>query len=183
MLMKILLAGSGGQGMLTAGNILGHAAMIENYHVTYLPAYGAAVRGDTANCTICISDEEIASPVASAPDIVVAMNQPSAQTFGNTLEPGGQMIYNSNLVASLPFRGDLNCFPIAASDIAASAGSRRSANMVMLGAFVKLTNIVKLESVHASVEYMLRGKKKLVEVTKKAVDEGFNAFNSGNNVS
>ncbi len=183
MLMKILLAGSGGQGMLTAGNVLGNAAMIENYHVTYLPSYGAAVRGGTANCTICISDEEIASPVASAPDVVVAMNRPSAQTFGDTLEPGGQMIYNSNLVGSLPFRGDLNCFPIAANDIAAAIGSRRSANMVLLGAFVKLTNIVKLESVHESVEYMLRGKKKIVEVTNRAVDEGFNAFQPGNTVS
>ncbi len=89
MLLKLLIAGSGGQGVLTMGNVLGNAAMLDDYYVTYLPSYGAAMRGGTANCTLCISDEEMASPVASTPDMLVAMNQPSLMAFISRLEAGG----------------------------------------------------------------------------------------------
>lgn len=180
MLVKILFAGSGGQGVLTMGNILGNAAMFEDFHVTYLPAYGAAVRGGTANCTICISDEEIASPVASVPDFVVALNHPSAAAFSTRLEPGGQMLYNSDLVGELISRGDITMFPVPANEIAKGLGNERSANMVMLGAFIKLTNALKVDSVYKSVEYMLGAKKKLVEITNRAVEEGYNGFPFGN---
>ncbi len=176
MLVKIMFAGSGGQGVLTMGNILGNSAMLEDFYVTYLPSYGAAVRGGTANCTICISDEEIASPVASAPDFVVALNQPSAATFMNRIEPGGQILYNSSLVASIPCRGDINMFPVPANEICRSLGSEKSANMVMLGAFIKLTNVVKIEAIYKSVEYMLGEKKKLLEITKKAIALGYDGF-------
>ncbi|MCG8339475.1 MAG: 2-oxoacid:acceptor oxidoreductase family protein, partial [Proteobacteria bacterium] len=117
MLARLLFAGSGGQGVLTIGNILGNAAMLQDFHVTFLPEYGAAMRGGTANCTICISDEEIASPVASNPDIVLAMNQPSVLSFINRLQPGGQMIYNSSIVDELPYRGDIKTFPVPASQL------------------------------------------------------------------
>lgn len=180
MLVKIILAGSGGQGVLTVGNVLGNAAMLENFYVTYLPAYGAAMRGGTANCTISISDEEIASPVASAPDFVVSMNQPSTNTFINRLEPGGQMLYNSNLVGSIPYRGDINSFPIPANDIAVAIGSERSANMVMLGAFIKQTNIIKIDTVYKSIEFMMGERKKQLEISMKAVAAGYNGFPFGN---
>lgn len=176
MIVKIIFAGSGGQGVLTIGNVLGNAAMIEDFHVVYLPSYGAAVRGGTANCTVSISDEEIASPVASSPDFVVAMNQPSAVTFINRLEPGGQMIYNSSLVDSVPYRGDVDMFPVPANEIALEIGNERSSNMVILGCFVKLTNVIKLESVLKSIENMLDNKKKLVDISVKAVMEGYNRF-------
>ena len=183
MLLKIIFAGSGGQGVLTVANILGNAAMYENYHVTYLPSYGAAMRGGTANCTICISDEEIASPVASEPDFVVALNPPSAATFGNRLEPGGQLFYNSNMLGKLPYRGDINFYPVPANEIAKKAGSEKSANVVMLGAFIKLTNIMKIDSVYKSVEYLLGEKKKLIEISKKAILMGYDGFPFGNGVT
>ena len=176
MLAKILFAGSGGQGVLTAGNVLSNAAMSENYHVVYLPSYGAAMRGGTANRTITISDEENASPVASIPDFVVAMNKPSAYAIINRLEPGGQLIYNSNLVDSAPYRGDVDLFPVPVNDIAKEIGSERSANMVMLGCFLKLTGVVKLESVLESLDSMLGGKKKRVDISKLAVNEGYSRF-------
>ena len=110
MLIKILAAGSGGQGVLTIGNVLGNAAMMDDYFVTYLPSYGAAMRGGTANCTLCISDEEVASPIASKPDVLVAMNQPSLIAFISSLEPGGQLLYNENLVDFVPERGDIEMF-------------------------------------------------------------------------
>jgi 2-oxoglutarate ferredoxin oxidoreductase subunit gamma len=179
MLVKIMFAGSGGQGVLTMGNILGNAAMYDDYHVTYLPAYGAAVRGGTANCTISIADEEIASPVASAPDFVVALNQPSAKTFGNRLESGGQLLYNSNLVPDMPFRGDIDVYPVPANDIAKKLGGIRSSNMVILGAFIKLTGVIKMEALTKSVHYLMGEKKKLAEITIKAIQEGYDGFPFG----
>jgi 2-oxoglutarate ferredoxin oxidoreductase subunit gamma len=176
MLVKIMFAGSGGQGVLTMGNILGNSAMLNDLNVTYLPSYGAAVRGGTANCTISISDEEIASPVASAPDFVVALNQPSAATFMNRLEPGGQILYNSSMVGSIPCRGDITMFPVPANEIGRGIGNEKSANMVMLGAFIKLTGVVTMKSVFDSIDYMMGEKKRLVEITKKAIESGYNGF-------
>ncbi len=176
MIAKILMAGSGGQGVLTVGNILANAAMMEDFFVTYLPSYGAAMRGGTANCTVSVSDEEIASPVSSMPDIVIAMNQPSVLTFINRLESGGQMIYNSNLVDTIPYRGDLQVFPVPVNDIAKELGNERSANMVVLGSFIKFFGIIKLETVIASIEYMLGSKKKLIDMSITAVRAGYDRF-------
>jgi 2-oxoglutarate ferredoxin oxidoreductase subunit gamma len=176
MITKILCSGSGGQGVLTFGNILGNAAMLEDFYVTFLPSYGAAMRGGTANCTVCISDNEIASPVASAPDIIVAMNQPSVLKFINSLDPGGIIIYNSSITDTLPFRGDLEMFPVPANEIAIEMGNERSANMVMMGAFLKLTNLLKGETIERSIEMLMGTKKKLAEMSKKVVLEGYNRF-------
>jgi 2-oxoglutarate ferredoxin oxidoreductase subunit gamma len=176
MLVKILAAGSGGQGVLTMGNVLGNAAMMDDYFVTYLPSYGAAMRGGTANCTLCISDEEVASPVASTPDILVAMNQPSLITFISRLEPGGQLLYNENLVDFVPERGDIDMFAAPVNQVAHGLGSERSANMVMLGALVKMTKIIKIETIFKSVELMMGSKKKLAESSIHAIQAGYEGF-------
>jgi len=176
MIVKILNAGSGGQGVLTMGNILANSAMLEDFFVTYLPEYGAAVRGGTANCTVSISDEPIASPIASAPDIVVAMNQPSVIKFINRLHPGGQMIYNADLVEDVPVRGDVDIYPVPANIIAKELGNERSANMVILGALIKLSKFLKVETVNSSIEVMLGSKKKLVESSIKALAAGYDGF-------
>ncbi len=176
MLVKILNAGSGGQGVLTLGNILGNAAMLADYHVTFLPEYGAAVRGGTANCTVCISDQPIASPVASAPDVLLAMNQPSVVKFITRLLPGGQMIYNSSLVDSVPVRGELDIYSIAANDIAASLGNGRSANMVALGCLVAHLKILEMDIIFKSIDSMLGSKKKLIDISKKALTAGFEQY-------
>lgn len=176
MLSRLLFAGSGGQGVLTIGNILGNAAMLEDFHVTYLPAYGAAMRGGTANCTICISDEEIASPVASNPDIVLAMNQPSVLSFINRLQAGGKMIYNSSIVDVVPFREDIENHPVPASELAQEIKNSRSTNMIILGSFLKMANIVQLEKVHSSVDMLMGKKKKVAEEVKKAISLGYDKF-------
>ncbi|MBN1497402.1 MAG: 2-oxoacid:acceptor oxidoreductase family protein [Spirochaetes bacterium] len=176
MLVKVLAAGSGGQGVLTIGNMLGNAAMIDDYFVTYLPSYGAAMRGGTANCTLCISDEEVASPVASTPDILVAMNQPSLMAFISRLEAGGQLLYNADLVDYVPERGDIEIFPAPVNRLGRELGSERSANMVMLGALVKMTDIIKIETIYKSIEMMMGSKKKLAESSVKAVQAGYDGF-------
>jgi 2-oxoglutarate ferredoxin oxidoreductase subunit gamma len=176
MLVKILAAGSGGQGVLTLGNVLGNASMLDDYFVTFLPSYGAAMRGGTANCTLCISDEEVASPVASTPDILVAMNQPSLVAFISRLEPGGQLLYNRDLVDYVPERGDIDMFAAPVNSVARGLGSERSANMVMLGALVQMIKIIKVETIYRSIEMMMGSKKKLAESSVQAVRTGYEGF-------
>ena len=172
MLVKTLCAGSGGQGVMTLANVMGNAAMFQGFHSTYLPAYGAAMRGGTANCTLTIADEEIASPVASAPDIIVALNQPSAVAFIHRLVPGGKLLYNSSIAEEIPERHDIDVFAIPANDIAIELGNDRSANMVMLGAFAILAGVPSLDAIFASLEYLMGKKKSLVEISRQAVAKG-----------
>ena len=176
MILKILCSGSGGQGVLTLGNILGNAAMLGDFFVTFIPSYGAAMRGGTANCTISISDNEIASPVASAPDIVIAMNQPSVLSFINRLGNGGQMLYNSSITDDVPVRGGLEIIPVPANELATELGNERSVNMVMLGAFLKLTNVLQLEIIYKSIDKQMGSKKKIVQVSKDILLESYNRF-------
>lgn len=173
MLIKAVFAGFGGQGVLSMGLNFAQAAMVEGKNVTYLPAYGAEVRGGTANCTVAVSDEEIASPVASSPDFVVAMNQPSVVRFQNQIQSGGLLFVNSSLVEAEVSRGDIDVIKIPASNIAEELGSPKSANMVILGAFIKKTNIVSLSSVIDGLKDALKGKQKLIAVNEKALTAGY----------
>lgn len=173
MLIKTIFAGFGGQGVLSMGLNLAQAAMLEERFVTYLPAYGAEVRGGTANCTVSVSDEEIASPVASAPAFVVAMNQPSMIRFQNKIQSGGIFFLNSSLIKEQVSRGDMEIVNIPANTIAEEMGNVRSANMIMLGAFIKKSNIVHLESVINGLDVALKGNKKLISVNTEALRKGY----------
>ena len=173
MLLKTIFAGFGGQGVLSMGLNLAQAAMLDGKKVTYLPAYGAEVRGGTANCTVAISDEDIASPIASSPDFVVVMNQPSLVRFQNQIESGGILFLNSSLIDMEVSRGDIDVVSVAANDIAEEMGSPRSANMVMLGAFTKKSNLVSMDSIISGLKTALKGKQKLVAINKKALTIGY----------
>lgn len=174
MLIKTVFAGFGGQGVLSMGLNLTQAAMTEGKNVTYLPSYGAEVRGGTANCTVAISDEEIASPVASAPEFVVAMNKPSVMRFQNQIQSGGVLIINSTLVDTEISRGDIDVIKIPAGEIADNLGSPKSANMVMLGAFIKKSNLVSISTVIEELKNTLKKKEKLIAINEKALMAGYN---------
>ena len=176
MLIKTIFAGFGGQGVLSMGLNLLQAAMLEGKNVTYLPSYGAEVRGGTANCTVAISDEEIASPVASAPEFVVAMNQPSLMRFQNQIQSGGVFLVNSSLVDAETIRGDIDVVKVPANSIAEELGSPRSANMVMLGAFTKKSNLVSLESIIRGLKDALKNKQKLIAINTEALKTGYDLF-------
>ncbi len=152
---------------------LAQAAMLEGKNVTYLPSYGAEVRGGTANCTVAISDEEIASPVASSPDFIVAMNQPSLVRFQNQIQSGGVLFINSSLIEAEVSRGDIDIVRVPANSIAEKLGSPRSANMVMMGAFTKKSNIVSVSSVIEGLKSALKDKQKLIAINKKALMAGY----------
>ena len=173
MLIKTIFAGFGGQGVLSMGLNLAQAAMLEGKYVTYLPSYGAEVRGGTANCTVAVSDEEIASPVASSPEFIVAMNQPSMIRFQNQIESGGLFFINSSLIEAEFSRGDIDVVEIPANSIAEELGSPRSANMVMLGAFTRRSNLVSLSSVIEALKNTLKNMQKLIAINKKALQAGY----------
>ena len=174
MLIKAVFAGFGGQGVLSMGLSLAQAAMREGKNVTYLPAYGAEVRGGTANCTVAISDEEIASPVASSPEFVIAMNQPSMMRFQHQLQSGGMFFLNSSLIDAEVMRGGIEVVKVPANTIAEQMGNPRSANMVMLGAFIGKSELVKLDTIFEVVEEAFKKKGKLVAVNKEALLAGYN---------
>ena len=173
MLIKTIFAGFGGQGVLSMGLNLARAAMLEGKNVTYLPAYGAEVRGGTANCTVAISDEEIASPVASSPEFIVAMNQPSVVRFQNQIQSGGLFFINSSLIEIELSRGDIDIVRVPASEIAEEMGSPKSANMVMLGAFTKKNNLVSIPTLIDELKNTLKNKEKLIAINRKALEAGY----------
>jgi len=176
MLIKTIIAGFGGQGVLSMGLNLAQAAMLEGKNVTYLPSYGAEVRGGTANCTVAISDDEIASPVASSPEFVIAMNQPSVVRFQNQIQSGGLFFVNSSLVETEVPRGDISVIHVPAGKIAEELGSPRAANMVMLGAFTKKSSLVSLSSVVEALLNILGTKKALLATNEEALRAGYDLF-------
>jgi 2-oxoglutarate ferredoxin oxidoreductase subunit gamma len=147
--------------------------MNEEKHVTFLPAYGAEVRGGTANCTVVVSDEEIASPIASSPEFVVAMNYPSMIKYQNMVKTGGIMFLNSDLISDKPPRGDIKVVQVPANSLAHEMGNDRVLNMVMLGAVTATVGIVSEKALAQAVETVLEGKKRsLIEMNQKALTKG-----------
>ena len=172
MLVKTVFAGFGGQGVLLMGYMLAYAAMQEERHVTYMPSYGAEVRGGTANCTVAISNDEIASPVASSPECLVVMNAPSLMRFLGSVKGGGLVFINSTMVTRIPSRKDVEIFRIPVSRIAEELGDMRVANIVMLGALVAGTNLISTRTLGTSIEDILGRKKELLEINRKALELG-----------
>ena len=172
MIHKTFFAGFGGQGVLSMGYALTYAGMIDDKFVTYFPSYGAEVRGGTANCTVNVGDEEIASPIASQPDFLVAMNTPSMLKFSEHLSPDGVLFLNTSLVEIKPERNDFETVEIPANDLAKETGSERSTNMVLLGALCGKTNIVSPDAFEKAIKIIFEKK-------KKAMDSNLLGFQKG----
>ena len=174
MISKTIFSGFGGQGVLSMGQTLAHAAMLEDKFVTYLPSYGAEVRGGTANCTVTISDEEIASPIASEPEFVVALNQPSFFRFQNVLQSGGFLLYNASLVEAAALRGDIEMLGIPATELAKKLGNVRVANMITLGALIAISSLVSFDQLQKNLSTILgEGKARLLKTNKEALQTGY----------
>lgn len=175
MLTKTIFSGFGGQGVLSIGFTVANAAMFEGKYVTYLPSYGVEVRGGTANCTVVVSDEEIASPVASDPEFIVAMNQPSFVRFQSILQSGGLLCVNSSIVDTSSVRGDIELLAVPTSELAEQLGTIKVANMIMLGAFIKASDIISFDFLIKNLTGILgEGKSKLIKLNKDALEFGYN---------
>jgi len=156
------------------GQILAYAGMIEGKNVTWMPSYGPEMRGGTANCTVVVSDEPVASPVVDKAETVVAMNIPSMIKFQNFLVENGYFFLNRSVIDREPDKKeDIKIYKIECNEIADKLGNLKVANMVMLGAVIGATKIVSKESVFKALEKKLTGKKaELIELNKKAIEEG-----------
>ena len=175
MLIKTVFSGFGGQGVLSMGHTLASAAMLEGKYVTYFPSYGAEVRGGTANCTVSISDEEIASPVASQPDFVVSMNQPSFLRFQSLVQSGGLILVNSSMVNITSVRGDIEVVEVPTSELAEKLGNLKVANMIILGVFIRVSNITPFPLLLKNLPAILGEKRsRLLKINKEALELGFN---------
>lgn len=176
---NIIAAGFGGQGIMAMGQLISYAGMLEGKHVSWLPSYGPEMRGGSANCSVVVSTEPVGSPVISKATDVVVMNGPSLEKFENNVEPGGNLFINSSLCKVEPTRDDVNIFTIPVSDLANHVGNSKVANMIMLGAFLAVTDLVKLESVvKAFTKVYGDSKKKLLPINEKALDTGIDAVKS-----
>jgi 2-oxoglutarate ferredoxin oxidoreductase subunit gamma len=168
-----LIAGSGGQGILFLGKLLAQGAMLAGKNVTWFPSYGAEMRGGTANCTVIISDEMIGSPIVWKPDIVVVMNEASKNKFESRLREGGLLLMDSSLVTKPPERQDVRAAGVPASDIAASLGNAKSANMVMLGALLSEEDLVGQDNVFRALEQLTPPRRmKSLGMNRDAIKKG-----------
>ena len=168
------MAGFGGQGVLLAGKLLAWAGMLEGRHVTWFPSYGAEMRGGTANCTVIISEVEIGSPVVDSPKVLVAFNQASADKFAKSVGKGGLIILNSSLVKSEVKRPGVRVVRLPANEIAESLGEVKAVNMVMLGAYLRLSGAVDRKSVEKALDESIPARRKaMVPVNIAALTQGF----------
>jgi len=168
---QMFFAGSGGQGTLLMGQMVCSAAMLENKEATFFPSYGPEMRGGTANCTVVVSDKPISCPLIYESDIVVAMTLPSMLKFEPTLKPGGILLINKSIIHQAPGRSDIKVYEIPANDMAGELGNPRVANIIMLGAFVKTTDIVSSAAVEQVIrEHFGSMKPALLELELKAYD-------------
>jgi 2-oxoglutarate ferredoxin oxidoreductase subunit gamma len=173
MYQDVMIAGFGGQGVLLVGKLLAYAGMLEGKHVTWFPSYGAEIRGGTANCTVIISSEEIGSPVVQNPSAMMILNEASFKKFEKRIRQNGQLFLNTSLVQEVPTRQDLTRIEIRANDIAKDLGDIRISNMVMLGAFLKKTGVVAMESVLAAIREVLPARRhSLIPLNENALKRG-----------
>ncbi len=177
MTSEIIISGFGGQGVVSSGIILAHAGMFEDKHVTFFPSYGAEMRGGTANCSVVISSEKVASPIVANPDVVIIMNEPSLVRFEPTLKSKGLLLFNKTLIKSKPKRSDIEILPIEANLLAEELGQGRIANMIMIGALAKKTGLVTLESLKkAQRQRFTKADKEQLSINDQALKKGYSLF-------
>ncbi len=179
MITRTIFSGFGGQGVLLMGYVLSHGAMHKGLNVTFFPAYGAEMRGGTANCTVTVSDRKIASPVVSNPDILVAMNLPSLDKFGPVVVKNGLIFLNSSLVKEGPPREDVEVVMVPTLELSREVGSERAANMVMIGAVCAKTGLLDPEETVYGMKSALKGKEKFFELNEKGIRRGFAFIQEG----
>lgn len=171
--LNIIFAGFGGQGILFTGKLVSYAGLIDNKEVSWLPSYGPEMRGGTANCSVCVSDEPIGSPLVTEPDVLVAMNGPSFDKFIDTVRPGGKVIIDSTLVDRKTTRTDIEVFQIPATQLSNDENLQSLANMILLGKLQKETNFATMETVEKSLKKCVPASKgHLLEPNMRAIKMG-----------
>lgn len=172
---EIIIAGFGGQGVLSMGKILAYSGIMQDQEVSWMPSYGPEMRGGTANVTVILSDERISSPYLKVFDTAIILNQQSLDKFEDSVKPGGILIYDPNGILHHPTRTDINIFLIEGAKLAAEMGNKKIFNMVVLGAFLKVKPIVKLENVIEGLKKSISERyHHLIPLNKEAITMGMN---------
>ncbi|MBS4538282.1 2-oxoacid:acceptor oxidoreductase family protein [Clostridium sp. D2Q-11] len=173
---RVIMAGFGGQGVMSMGQLLTYAGMIENKNVSWLPSYGPEMRGGTANCNVMVSDNLIGSPIVTEATAAIVMNRPSLDKFEDDIEANGNLLINSSLIDRKANRDDVNVYYIPANEIAVELGNAKAANMVMLGAYLELTKAVGVESIIEAFKKVFgESKAHLIPLNKNALEKGAEA--------
>lgn len=180
MLEEVIFAGFGGQGVLSMGQVLAYAGMIENREVCWMPSYGPEMRGGTANCIVTVSDSDISSPIIGRFDTVVALNQPSLDKFEHAVKPGGTLIFDSTNIIDPPKRTDIDIVPIPASEEAVKMKNTKIMNMIVLGAFLAKRKAVKIETVLDALRKVLPERHHhLIPLNEQALHRGAELAEAG----
>ena len=171
---SVIIAGFGGQGILSAGRMLEEASLIEGKEVSWFPSYGPEMRGGTANCAVVISEEQIGSPVINDADVLIALNQPSFEKFEKIVKPGGIVIIDKSLVSAMTTRNDISFYPINASEIATELGNMAYATIVLLGCLSGASGSFERESFEKALYNVLPERRHhMIESNLIAFDKGF----------
>ncbi|MBS4014791.1 MAG: 2-oxoacid:acceptor oxidoreductase family protein [Bacteroidetes bacterium] len=170
---EIIIAGFGGQGVLSMGQILCYSGVMQNKEVSWMPSYGPEMRGGTANCTAIISDELISSPVLNRFDTAIVLNQPSMDKFEDAVKPGGLLIYEKNGITRTPKRKDINICAIEAYDASVKMNNTKVFNMIVIGGFLKIKPILDLENVIKGLKKVLPERyHNLIPLNEEAIKKG-----------
>ena len=171
--LNVLFAGFGGQGILFAGKVMAYAGLFDGRELSWLPSYGPEMRGGTCNCSVCLSDQAIGSPLVVNPDVLVAMNLPSLDKFVDAVVPGGAIFLDSAIIDKKVERDDVNVFYVPATRLAEENGLKGLANIVLLGKMLKELGFATDESVEKSVRKCVPAKKaNMVDSNLKAIEIG-----------
>ncbi len=173
---EIIIAGFGGQGVLSMGKILAYGGIMQDQEVSWLPSYGPEMRGGTCNVSVVLSDNKISSPVLSRFDTAIILNQQSMDKFENQVKPGGLLIYDTNGITRHPERKDIRICRIDAVEEAAKLGNAKAYNMVVLGAYLKMKPVVTMDNVLKGLKKSLPPRRhNLIPMNEQAITVGMNA--------
>jgi 2-oxoglutarate ferredoxin oxidoreductase subunit gamma len=171
--LNIMLAGFGGQGILFAGKVIAQAGMIDGREISWLPSYGPEMRGGTANCSVCISDDPIGSPLVTTPDALIAMNLPSYERFIADVVPGGVVIVDSTMVGTCTMRQDIEYYTVPATQLAEDNDLKSLANIILVGKLLATTGFSTKEVVERAIDKSVPAKHAdLAEPNKRALAIG-----------
>ncbi len=170
---EIIIAGFGGQGVLSMGKILAYSGLMEGKEVTWMPSYGPEQRGGTANVTVILSNAPISSPIVNEYDIVIVLNQPSFEKFESKVKPGGILIYDGYGIHTPVNRTDINVYRVDAMDAATEMQNEKAFNMIILGGLLKVAPMVELENVLLGLKKSLPERHhKLIPMNEAAIKKG-----------
>jgi len=166
-------AGFGGQGIMTAGQLLAYAGIAEGKQVVWIPSYGPEMRGGTAYCTVVVSDKRIGSPIISNPQCACVFNRPSLDKFAPKVKSDGLLVINSSLIDVKSDRVDIQQILVPANDIAIELGNPKVANVIVLGAFIGASKVVSLDTLKSTITEKLARKKSVLDLNLTAVQRGY----------